>query len=160
MRINFHQVDWDNLRIVIQPISATPDEDKGLLTEMWHVGGDVSLEDALFFISDERDQAIMRVYIGEKTASTFLADAKETGMTYMETIQMRLMVSLMEAHILRPDEGMAKECVKYARTLPMVTVNAAFRHLDHFTNDASFGMFKEDVHAIIHFIQRNINKRI
>lgn len=90
-------------------MSATPDEDKGLLKEMGHVGGDVSLEDAFFCISNERDSAIMRVYIGEKTASMFRADAEKAGMTYMETIQMRLMVSLMEAHIIQPDEGMAKE---------------------------------------------------
>lgn len=151
-----YQVNWPKMNLLVLPASAVLKKYEAELRDMGHIKPGEPLDQCFFYISDVDQPDVVRLYVGEATAALIRNDAKESDMTYMESIQMRLMVTLMESHLHNPEMGLADECIKYARCITRHQLNGAFRHLDYYSDDPEYGMAKADLHALIHFIQKNL----
>lgn len=151
-----YKIDWSNLKLIILPASEIPANLDHQMQEMGYRPESDGMSEAFFYVGDKDSPQTVRLYIGEKSASVLRRDCIERGISYLESIQMRLLVSIMEEHIHKPDGETAAECVMYARTLTRAQVNGAFRHLDVYSDDAQYGLAKSDVYALIQFIQRKI----
>ena len=150
------RVDWSNLNLVVLPASHTPSEHEAQLREIGHLKGDNDLSEAFFFISDKASPQTIRLYIGDTIASMLRRDCIEHGISYLDSVQVYLLVSLMESHVFEPSQETVAECVMYARTLTRPQVMRAFRHIDIYSDDAKYGLNKDDVRALIQFIQRKL----
>lgn len=152
------KVDWPNLNLIVLPTSQAPSEHEAQLREIGQLSDDNDLSEAFFYVSDPKSPQTVRLYVGDTIAAILRRESEENGVPYMETIKVRLLVSLMEFHIHEPDGETASDCVLYARTLTRLQVVRAFNHLDVYSNDPQYGLHKHDIYALIQFIQGHLGR--
>lgn len=152
-------IDWDNLRIVVLPISGVTDEFRDELLRLNRIEGKDDTLDMFVFVlplEGRGDSRTVRVYIGSTMAAKFRDEADTYNMTYDEVVQMRLMVSMMESYVIHDDKDIVKPCINYARTISKHQLNSAFALLDYFSaHDDELKMDKGRLHNLIRHIQRN-----